>query len=152
MPTTTTTTTTATADRRALLKLTVTGPEHEPLPAEDLERLFGSAALGTARLERLARWSRLVALCGAHPVGVVTYQGAAGEVRAPDFGLDVDGACNVDAVVGAMVHGLEVACLAAGARRLVLMPPRGGEHVLRRSGYVAVHEGCAGSWMEKALP
>jgi hypothetical protein len=143
---------TVVAERKGLLKLTVAGPEHEALPAVDLERLFGSGALGAARLERLARWSRLIATCGARPVGVVTYQGAGGEVRAPDFGLDVEGGCDADAVVGAMVHGLEVACLAAGARRLVLMPPRGGEHVLLRSGYLAVHEGCAGSWMEKGLP
>jgi hypothetical protein len=31
------------------------------------------------------------------------------------------------------------------------MPPRGGEHLLRRHGYAAVHEGCAGSWVEKAI-
>jgi hypothetical protein len=140
------------AERKGLLRLTVAGPEHGLLPEADLERLFGTGSLGAARLERLSRWSRLVASCGTRPVGVVTYQGAGAEVRAPDFGLDVQGGCDTDAVVSAMVHGLEVACLAAGAHRLVLMPPRGGEHVLLRTGYVAVHEGCAGSWMEKALP
>ena len=142
---------TMSVETKALLKLTVAGPEHEPLPAEDIARLFGEGALGAARLERLARWSRLIALCGQRPVGIVTYQGAPGEVRAPDFGLDLNGACDADAVVSAMAHGLEVACLAAGARRVVLMPPRGGEHALLRAGYVAIHEGCAGSWMEKTL-
>jgi hypothetical protein len=134
-----------------LLKLTVAGPEHDALPAPDLSRMFGVNALGTARLERLARWSRLIATCGKTPVGVVTYQGAGGELRAPDFGLDVDGCCDAEAVVGAIIHGLEVACLAAGAKRVVVMPPRGGEHVLARAGYIAVHEGCAGSWVEKNL-
>jgi hypothetical protein len=144
-------TATTTAGKTGLLKLTVAGPEHDPLPASDVTRMFGASALGTARLERLARWSRLIASCGATAVGVVTYQGAGGEVRAPDFGLDVSGACDVDAVVSAMVHGLEVACLASGAKRVVVMPPKGGEHVLARAGFVAVHEGCAGSWMEKIL-
>jgi hypothetical protein len=142
----------ATYERKGLLKLTVAGPEHDPLPAADLDRLFGESALGAARLERLGRWSRIIATCGPKPVGIVTYQNTSGEVRAPDFGLDVKGACDIDAVVTALLQGLEVACLAAGARRVVVMPPRGGEHVLLQGGYVAVHEGCAGSWMEKALP
>lgn len=142
---------TTTYSKSGFLKLTVAGPEHEPLPAADLARMFGANALGTARIERLGRWSRLIATCGTTPVGIVTYQGAGGELRAPDFGLDINGACDADAVVGAIVHGLEVACLAAGAKRVVIMPPRGGEDVLARAGYVAVHEGCAGSWMEKSL-
>jgi hypothetical protein len=133
------------------LKLTVAGPEHEPLPRPDVMRMFGSTALGTARLERLARWSRLIAMCGETPVAVVTYQGTGGEVRAPDFGLDVAAACDPASIVGTVVHGLEVACLAAGAKRVVVMPPRGGEVALARAGYIAVHEGCAGSWMEKSL-
>jgi hypothetical protein len=141
----------ATVSKSGFLKLTVAGPENDALPLADLTRLFGPNALGTARLERLGRWSRLIASCGKTPVGVVTYQGAAGELRAPDFGLDIDGACDADAVVGAIIHGLEVACLAAGAKRVVVMPPRGGETTLARAGYVAVHEGCAGSWMEKSL-
>jgi hypothetical protein len=138
------------AEPRAL-KLAVAGPEHDQLPATDISRLFQSAALGTARLDRLHRWSRLVASCGQTPVALVTYQSAGAELRAPDFGLDVQGCCDVDAVVSAIAHGLEVACLAAGARRVVVMPPKGGEHALLRAGYVAVHEGCAGSWMEKGL-
>lgn len=141
----------AAIDATRLLKLTVAGPEHEALPAADLVRLFGAQALGAARLERLERWSRLIASCGHCPVAIVTYQGAGEEVRAPDFGLDVERACDVDRIVAAIVQGLEIACLAAGARRVVIMPPRGGEHLLRRHGYAAVHEGCAGSWVEKAI-
>lgn len=140
-----------TVDKTPLLKLTVAGPEHEALPSAVVTRLFGEQGLGAARLERLARWSRLIAICGQTPVGVVTYQGAGSEVRAPDFGLDTGGCCDVNAVVAAMAHGLEVACLAAGGTRVVVMPPRGGEHALLREGYVAIHEGCAGSWMEKVL-
>jgi hypothetical protein len=139
-----------TVDKK-VLKLTVAGPEHEPLPAADISRLFAAGALGTARLERLTRWSRLLACCGQTPVALVTYQSAGAELRAPDFGLDPVACCDVDAVVSAMVHGLEVACLAAGARRVVVMPPKGGEQSLLRAGYVAIHEGCAGSWMEKSL-
>jgi hypothetical protein len=135
----------------AVLKLAVAGPEHESLPHLDLERLFGAQSLGAARLERLARWSRLIASCGRRPVAIVTYQSAAGEVRAPDFGLDATTDCDLDAIVSAIVQGLEIACLAAGARRVVIMPPRGGEHALLRNGYAAVHEGCAGSWVEKAI-
>src|SRR5512138_2764170 len=110
---------TTAAKRSALLRLTVAGPEHNPLPGSDLSRLFAGGALTTARVERLARWSRLIAHCGDLPVAVVTYQDAAGEVRAPDFGLDPQGCCNVDAVVSALAHALEIACLAAGATRVV---------------------------------
>ena len=134
-----------------LVKLAVAGPEHDHLPAADVERLFASTTLGAARLERLSRWSRLVASHGATPVAVVTYQSAGTELRAPDFGLDTSACPDVDAVIAAVVHGLEVACLAAGARRVVVMPPKGGEHALLRAGYLAIHEGCAGSWMEKNL-
>jgi len=142
---------TTAAKRPALLRLTVAGPEHDPLAGPDLSRLFAGGALSTARVERLARWSRLIAHCGTLPVAVVTYQDAAGEVRAPDFGLDAAGCCDVDAVVSALAHALEIACLAAGAKRVVVMPPRGGEQSLLRCGFVAIHEGCAGSWMEKAI-
>jgi hypothetical protein len=134
-----------------IVKLTVVGPEHDQLPNADIERLFTSSALGAARVERLNRWSRLVAICGETPVALVTYQSAGTELRAPDFGLDIPGCCDVEAVVSALVRALEVACLAAGARRVVVMPPKGGEHALLRAGYIAVHEGCAGSWMEKSL-
>lgn len=140
-----------TATDNHVVKLAVTGPEHDQLPGADIARLFASSALGAARLERLNRWSRLVARCGDTPVALVTYQSTGSELRAPDFGLDGPACCDVDAVVSAVVHGLEVACLAAGARRVVVMPPKGGEHALLRAGYVAIHEGCAGSWMEKSL-
>lgn len=136
---------------KKVLKLTVAGPEHDQLPAADINRLFASTALGTARVERLNRWSRLLATCGNIPVALVTYQSAGAELRAPDFGLDPPACCDVDAVVSAVVHGLEVACLAAGAHRVVVMPPKGGEQSLLRAGYIAIHEGCAGSWMEKSL-
>ncbi len=136
---------------KKLLKLTVAGPEHDALPGADISRLFAENALGTARRERLARWSRLIATCGDRPVAVATYQSAGTELRAPDFGLDVGGCCDVQAVVSAVAHALEVACLAAGARRVVVMPPKGGEQALLQSGYLAIHEGCAGSWMEKSL-
>lgn len=136
---------------KTVLKLTVAGPEHEQLPAEDINRLFATNPIGDARLERLNRWSKLVATCGDTPVALVTYQSAGSELRAPDFGLDPPACCDVCTVVSAVVHGLEVACLAAGARRVVVMPPKGGEQALRRAGYVAVHEGCAGSWLEKNL-
>jgi hypothetical protein len=133
------------------LKLTVAGPEHDQLPVRAISRLFAANVLGDARLERLSRWSKLVAMCGRTPVAVVTYQSAGSELRAPDFGLDPSACCDVGAVVTAIAHGLEVACLAAGAHRVVVMPPKGGEQALLRAGYVAVHEGCAGSWLEKNL-
>lgn len=139
------------AAEKNLVKLTVAGPEHDHLEASDIGRLFASNVLGVARQERLSRWSRLVAKCGQTPVALVTYQSAGAELRAPDFGLDPQACCDVDAVVAAIAHALEVACLAAGAHRVVVMPPKGGEHALLRAGYLAVHEGCAGSWMEKSL-
>src|SRR5574338_642391 len=133
------------------VKLAVAGPEHDQLASADVERLFASTTLGAARLDRLTRWSRLVASDGERALAVVTYQSAGAELRAPDFGLDAASCPDVVAVVSTIVRGLEVACLAAGAHRVVVMPPKGGEHALLRAGYVAIHEGCAGSWMEKSL-
>ena len=51
------------------------------------------------------------------------------------------------------ITALEVACLAGGGRRLVLLPRAVvTSALLRPRGFVPIAEGCAGSWFVKAFP
>lgn len=107
-----------------------------------------------ARRTRLAESGRAVAATGGRVVGVAAYDRAGGELRVHEFGLD-EGlpAFMTDQVVSALLDALEVACLAGGGRRLVLLPRAAiaASH-LRRRGFVTIAEGCAGSWFEKSFP
>jgi hypothetical protein len=53
-------------------------------------------------------------------------------------------------VLDALLDAIELAALAAGCRRVVLIPS-GAAADLERRGYVVVREGCAGAWIEKSL-
>ena len=60
--------------------------------------------------------------------------------------------CSVDQIATALLDALEIACLAGGGRRLVLLPRAAlAGHLLRGRGFVPIVEGCAGSWFEKVF-
>jgi hypothetical protein len=130
----------------------VLGPDCEPLSDTDLRRLFPGAALTASRLERIAGWSRVVVACGPRAIAVATYQRHDTELRVPDLALDAELPCSVSDAANALLDALELACLAAGCRRIVILPPAASAAaLLRRRGYLAVDQGCAGSWVEKTL-
>ena len=130
------------------------GPDCAPLSPSDLRRLFRGRRLTPARRDRLAQSGRIVALCGSRTVGLVAYDGVDGELRVHEFGLDTASTwCSEEQVVNGLFDALEVACLASGGRRLVVLPRAAiAASLLARRGFVTIAEGCAGSWLEKVLP
>ena len=53
-------------------------------------------------------------------------------------------------IATALLDALEMACLAGGGRRLVLLPrAASASDLLRARGFVPIAEGSAGSWFEK---
>jgi hypothetical protein len=116
-----------------------------------MRRLFPGSMLTEARLDRLRDWSRVTVHCGDRIVAVATCHKSDVELRVPDIGLDRTCGCNIHEVVHALLDALELAGIAGGCRRLVLMPPREVPGTLDRRGYVTIAERCAGGWLEKRL-
>ncbi len=134
------------------MQVKVLGPDCAPLSAADLRRLFRGRRLTPARRDRLAQSGRVVATCGTRTVGIAAYDRADGELRVHEFAVDTSSLCPEDQVVNAVLDALEVACLAGGGRRLVLLPRAViASSLLRRRGFVTIAEGCAGSWFEKTF-
>lgn len=135
------------------MQVRVVGPDAASLTATDLRRLFRGRRLTPARRERLANSGRVVAACGSRLVGVAAYERLDGELRVHEFGVDGSASCTLDQVATALLDALEIACLAGGGRRLVLLPRAAiAAHLLRPRGFVTIAEGCAGSWFEKVFP
>ncbi len=135
------------------VQVRVVGPEAACLTPTDMRRLFRGRRLTPARRERLRNSGRVVAACGSRVVGLAAYERADGEIRVHEFGLDACTTCTVDQVATALLDALEVACLAGGGRRLVLLPRAAlTAHLLRSRGFVPIAQGCAGSWFEKLFP
>jgi hypothetical protein len=132
------------------LQVRVVGPEAACLSPTDLRRLFRGRRLTPARRERLRNSGRVLAQCGSRTVGLAAYERVDGELRVHEFGVDESTPCTVDQVATLLLDALEVACLAGGGRRLVLLPRASLKaHLLRSRGFVPIAEGCAGSWFEK---
>jgi hypothetical protein len=128
----------------------VVGPEAGCLTPSDMRRLFRGRRLTPARRERLSNSGRVVAVCGGRVVGLAAYEREDGELRVHEFGVDANSACALDQVATALLDALELACLAGGGRRLVVLPRAAlTSHLLRSRGFVPIAEGCAGSWFEK---
>lgn len=128
------------------------------LAEADVRRLFPGTTLTVGRLNRLRHWPRLVVRVDDMPAGVATYTQTPFEMQIPDFSVHVP--ANGDAERSALRHrvlnelldAIELASMAGGCRRIVVIPSRVDAGHLERRGYVGVNEGCAGAWMEKALP
>jgi hypothetical protein len=134
------------------MQVKVLGPDCAPLSAADLRRLFRGRRLTPARRDRIAQSGRVVATCGNRTVGMAAYDRADGELRVHELAVDITTPCAEDQVINALLDALEVACLAGGGRRLVLLPRAAiAASLLRRRGFVTIAEGCAGSWFEKTF-
>jgi hypothetical protein len=137
------------------LDLRVEGPEARGLTDVDIRRLFPGRTSGE-RLNRLRNWPRIVVRFDDVPVGVATYTQTPIETHVPDFSVEIPPSLDVEhpdlvpQVLDALLGAIEIASLAGGCRRVVLIPS-GGVTDLTRRGYVCVNEGCGGSWMEKSL-
>ncbi|HSC28675.1 MAG TPA: hypothetical protein VLD67_15470 [Vicinamibacterales bacterium] len=132
-------------------EIRVNSPDTEELSAADMRRLFPGSALTGSRLNRLHEWPRVSVVCGNQIVAVATCQKTDTELRAADVGIDGSCGCSLRVVLDMLVDALELAGLAGGCRRLILMPPSGSPDLLERRGFTAISERCAGGWLEKPL-
>jgi hypothetical protein len=132
------------------VKVRVVGPDAACLTPADLGRLFRGRRLTAARRERLANSGRVLAACGTRMVGLAAYERTDGELRVHEFAVDATTPCAGDEIATALLDALEMACLAGGGRRLILLPrAASADHLLRARGFVPIAEGSAGSWFEK---
>ena len=135
------------------VQVRVVGPDAACLTPGDLRRLFRGRRLTPARRERLRNSGRVMAVCGKRVVGLAAYERVDVELRVHEFGVDATTACRLDEVSTVLLEALEVACLAGGGRRLVLLPRAAiAAPLLRTRGFVPIAEGSAGSWFEKLFP
>ena len=135
------------------MQVRVVGPDSAGLSPTDLRRLFRGRRLTPARRQRLAASGRVTATCAGRVVGVAGYERVDFELRVHEFGVDASSPCATDQIATALLDALEVACLAGGGRRLVLLPRAAiSPALLRGRGFVTIAEGCAGSWYEKTFP
>ena len=135
------------------MQVRVVGPEGLGLTPGDLRRLFRGRRLTPARRQRLADSGRVMASCAGRIVGVAAYERLGGELRVHEFGADAASPCVLDQIAATLLDALEIACLAGGGHRLVLLPRAVVmPSLLRSRGFVTIAEGCAGSWFEKTFP
>jgi hypothetical protein len=144
------------SSQRADLDVLVEGPDVGGLSDTDVRRLFPGTTLTGARLNRLRNWPRVVVRIDDVPVGLATYTQTPFEMQIPDFAVSIptvvrsERARLAERVLDALLDAIELASLAGGCNRIVLIPSVGGADLERR-GYVVVREGCAGAWMEKSV-
>jgi hypothetical protein len=139
-----------TATNAAALQVRVLGPESSLPTAGDVRRLFSDRALTRARRERLLGLSKVVATVGPRLVGVALFERANDEIRVHELALEPDLCFSTHDILRQLLDALELACLASGGRRLVLLPSAViAVSPLERLGYRVVSEGCAGAWLEK---
>ncbi|MEW5983728.1 MAG: hypothetical protein AB1806_15355 [Acidobacteriota bacterium] len=136
----------------APIQFRVLGPESRGPSFADLRRLFPGQRLTGARRVRVSKGGRILAVCGTCVVGLAAYEQSDNEIRVFELGVDPQSACGTDQIAGGLLDALELACMAAGARRLLLLPrARVAGDLLRRRGYMAVAAGAAGGWSEKVF-
>ena len=132
------------------VKLRVVGPDAACLSPADLQQLFRGRSLTPARRARILNGGRVLAACGTRVVGLAGYERSDGELRVHEFALDPTAPCPADEIATALLDALEMACLAGGGRRLVLLPrAASASDLLRARGFVPIAEDSAGSWFEK---
>lgn len=130
----------------------VLGPDVGGVGPVELRRLFRGQRLTAARRNRLAHGSRILAMCGARVVGIAAYERVDRDVRVYELGMDPESACGTDEIANGLLDALELACMASGARRLVLLPRMAVNSALvRRRGYATIGEGTACGWVEKTF-
>ena len=133
-----------------VMKVCVMGPDAPGPSLEDLRRLFRGHRLSPVRRARLIDCGRVVAHCEGRIVGLAVYQRLEVEVRVYEFGVDEQVPCGVEAVVARLLDALEVACLAGGCRRLVVVPHGQVEdRFFTERGFAALAHGSATHLFEK---
>jgi hypothetical protein len=137
-------------DVSAPLSVRVVGPESPAIGPSDLRRLFTGRTLSRLRRERLATAQRVVVLNGPRVVGLAAFDRCDDEVRVCELAVEPSICFGAHEILRQLLDALELACLAGGAKRVVLLPAAVvAASTLERLGYETVAESCAGGWLEK---
>lgn len=132
------------------LTVRVVGPESPAIGPADLRRLFSGRGLSRARRERLATARRVVVLHGPRVIGLAAFDRCDDELRVCELAVEPTICFSVQDILRQLLDAVELACLAGGAKRVVLLPAAVvAATTLERLGYETVIEGCAGGWLEK---
>ena len=132
------------------LAVRVVGPDSPSIGPAELRRLFLGRSLSRARRERLATARRVLVLSGQHVIGLAAFDRCDDELRVCELAVEPNICFSVQDILRQLLDALELACLAGGARRVVLLPAAVvAATTLERLGYETVAEGCAGGWLEK---
>ena len=136
----------------AAMQFRVLGPDTGGPGPADIRRLFRGQRLSAARRSRLVQSGRILAMCGSRVVGLAAFERTERELRVTELGMDEESICRTDEIVGGLLDALELACMASGARRLVLLPRASTANaVLRSRGYSAIAGSTSGTWLEKTF-
>jgi hypothetical protein len=140
-----------TSKATAGMQVRVVGPESELPATADLRRLFSQRPLSPRRRERLAASAKVIATLGARLVGLASFERIEDEIRVHELAFDSErAAADLYDVLRQLIDALELACMASGGRRLVLLPTAVvAVSPFERMGYRLINEGCAGAWLEK---
>ena len=133
------------------MQFRVLGPDAGGPATPDLRRLFRGQRLTAARRNRLDQGGRILAIVATGWL-LAAYERTDRGVRVYELVVDPDSASGTDENVGGLLDALELACLAGGARRLLLLPRAAcAATLLRLRGYAAFGDGPAGPWFEKTF-
>ena len=145
-------TTRRTANEIGALQVRVVGPDSALPSLGELRRLLATRGLTRARRDRLARSAKVLAATDGHLVGLASFERTNDEIRVHEFAFEPDICFTPQDILRQLLDALELACLASGGRRLVLLPNAViAVSPLERLGYRVVNEGCAGAWLEKTF-
>lgn len=136
------------------IQVRVVGPDSEEMASIETTRPAQKRPVSRHQREHLAHATRIVARVGSRIVGVAAYERQGAELRVLELTIDPapPSAAGPD-VVRQLLGALEVAALAGGCRRVVLLPAAVvAAAALERLGYRFVGESCAGGWLEKNFP
>lgn len=138
------------AENFPTLQVRVLGPDSTLLTPADLRRLFTGRSLSRPRRERVLTGHKVVALLGPRIVGLAAFERTADEIRVYELALEPSLAFGAYDIVRSLLDALELASLAGGCRRLVLLPAAiVAAGPLERLGFRVTAERTAGGWLEK---
>lgn len=136
----------------APLHVQVLGPDANDRGLADVRRLLSLRSSGRFRRDRLAHATRVVARCGAQVVGVAAYERVGAELRVLEMVVESAPAVCPTEVIAQLLSALEMAALAGGCRRVVLLPAAVlAASALEPLGYRVMSESALGGWLEKTF-
>jgi hypothetical protein len=142
----------ASAGEAAALQVRVVGPDSAAPSAADIRRLLLQRPLSRVRRDRLVHAAKVIATVGSRVVGLASYERINDEIRVHELAFEPDVCFSTQDILRQLLDALELACLASGGRRLVLLPQAVvAVSPLERLGYHLINEGCAGAWLEKTF-